>query len=185
MSQCQCNIDDAIEAARNKNQSKQIDIQLLYLDLDVCEPCQATESNLELALDEVSQLLEKSGHHIKLEKIHIDSEQSAIQNRFLSSPTIRVNGQDIQLDYREDHCSTCSSLTNESSIDCRTWVYQGQEYHAPPREMIIESVLRSVYSDTGHASDEENSYLLPENLKNFFANKKEISSSCCAAGTSC
>ncbi len=143
MSHCGCNVVEAIETAKNKSQLKNINIQLLYLDLDVCEPCQATDSNLTIALDDVSELLEKTGYRINLEKIHIDTEQSAIQYQFLSSPTIRVNGHDIQLDYKEDHCSTCSSLTNESSIDCRTWVYEGKEYHAPPKEMIIDSVKSS------------------------------------------
>ncbi|HFD31892.1 MAG TPA: DUF2703 domain-containing protein [Gammaproteobacteria bacterium] len=185
MSNCGCNIDAVIDAAKKKNESRVVNIQLLYLDLEVCEPCQETDNSLDTALAEVSELLEKSGHAINLEKIHIDSEEKAIIHKFLSSPTIRINGQDIQLNYKEDHCSTCSSLTEEASVDCRTWVYDGEEYQAPPKQMIIDSILKYVYSNEKQDLTKHSSYQLPDNLKVFFESQTNDKSSCCSNNSEC
>jgi len=30
-------------------------------------------------------------------------------------------------------------------VDCREWVYQGKEYTASPKAMIIDAIFREVY----------------------------------------
>jgi len=71
-------------------------IDFLYLDLSVCTRCQGTDQSLEDALAEVSGLLGAAGAEVIVNKINVTSEELAIQHRFVSSPTIRVNGRDIQ-----------------------------------------------------------------------------------------
>ena len=56
-------------------------------------------------------------------------------------------------------------------VDCRVWVYKGKEYNAPPKAMIIDSILREVYSDKKaqlNDKDDREPYQLPENLQQFF-----------------
>jgi len=147
--------------------SNQLIIDFLYLDLSVCSRCQSTDTSLDEALSEVSHVLKSTGIDVVIHKIQISSEALAIQHRFMSSPTIRLNGEDIQLESRESLCESCGDLCGDE-VDCRVWVYKGTEYNAPPKAMIIEAILHKVY---GHPSSKvkETPYVLPQNLKKFFA----------------
>ena len=41
----------------NQESKKEVKIEFLYLDLSVCERCQGTESNLDEAIQDISQVL--------------------------------------------------------------------------------------------------------------------------------
>jgi hypothetical protein len=125
---------------------KKIIIDFMYLDLSVCTRCQGTEDSLEEAIEDVAKVLELAGAEVVVNKVHIDSKEKAIQYRFESSPTIRINGKDMQLEMRESLCESCGDLCGDE-VDCRVWVYKGKEYKVPPKAMIIDSILREVYSD--------------------------------------
>lgn len=150
---------------------RKLEIELLYLDLDVCERCQGTEKSLEEALAEVSRVLEATGVEVEVKKIHVQSEEQARQLGFVSSPTIRINGRDIQLEVRESLCESCGDLCGEN-VNCRVWVYQGREYTVPPKGMIIEAILRAVYGRPAEAGQEQPREL-PENLRRFFAGRQK------------
>jgi len=143
----------------------------MYLDLNVCERCQDTESVLSEAIQEVSRVLETTGVEVGLNKIHVTSEEQASTLGFLVSPTIRVNGRDIQMNFRESLCDTCGTLCDcEGGVSCREWEYQGQWYNAPPKGLIVESILREVYGGVGAERVEpEKSEQTPENLRRFFS----------------
>jgi hypothetical protein len=149
-----------------------MDIEFLFLDLEVCEPCRGTDSSLEEALVEVSHVLEATGIEVNVRKIHVQSAEQALELGFVSSPTIRVNGRDIQLEVKESLCPSCGDLCG-GDVDCRVWVYRGKEYSVPPKGLIIEAILREVYSkQSDTAAKPAPLSELPENLKNFFAAKK-------------
>jgi len=107
-------------------------IDFLYLDLSVCTRCQGTDTSLDEALAEVSRVLEATGTEVIVNKINVNTEELAIKHRFLSSPTIRVNGHDIQMEVKESLCESCGDLCGDE-VDCRVWVYQGKEYTVPPK----------------------------------------------------
>ena len=94
---------------------KEVIIDFLYLDLSVCERCQGAESSLEEALREVAKVLEATGTEVKVNKININTKELAEEYKFLSSPTIRVNGRDIQMEFKE-------SLSNLAGIYVETWL---------------------------------------------------------------
>lgn len=146
---------------------KQIIIDFLFLDVSVCTRCQGADTSLEEALSEVSKVLEATGVEVLVNKINVVSEELAKQHQFISSPTIRLNGRDIQMDVKESLCDSCGDLCGDD-VDCRVWVYQGNEYSIPPKAMIIEALLKEVY---GGSNDEqkEPDYSLPDNLKKFYA----------------
>ncbi|WP_211315253.1 DUF2703 domain-containing protein [Photobacterium lipolyticum] len=147
-----------------------LDIDFMYLDLSICTRCQGTESSLDEAITEVSKILEATGTQVNVQKIHVKSEVQAAELGFVVSPTIRVNGQDIQMNFRESRCESCGTLCDcEGEVSCREWEYQGQWYVVPPKGLIIEAILMEVY---GGAKEEREvahrTERVPDNLKRFF-----------------
>src|SRR5262245_18752245 len=146
----------------------------MFVDLQACTRCRGTDANLATALDTVRSVLEAAGVEILVKKTLLDSEQKAMELGFVSSPTIRVNGRDIALQLRESNCASCGEVCGfEGKIDCRVWVYQGQEYAVAPVPMIVDAILSAVYG--GHkakpSTAPKESKAVPENLKRFFAGK--------------
>jgi len=153
-------------AAAGATKKKPLVIDYLYLDLSVCDRCRGAEDSLEQALREVAQVLEATGTSVTVNKIQVDTRYQAIAHKFLCSPTIRINGRDIQLAYKESLCESCGDLCGDR-VDCRVWTYQGKEYTVPPAAMIIEAILKAVYG--GLSEDiEETEYEVPDNLAYFY-----------------
>lgn len=165
---CSCGSGCCDDTNDNKVTKRQIDIDFLYLDLSVCTRCQGTDTSLDDALADVSKVLKATGVEVLVNKVNILSEEQAIEYRFVSSPTIRVNGRDIQMDVKENLCESCGDLCGDT-VDCRLWIYNGEEYTVPPKAMIVEAILKEVYGNTNHAVNQDiGIFDLPDNLKNFF-----------------
>lgn len=172
------------EGGQEETENTKLDIEFMYLDLSVCTWCQSTESNLEEAISEVAQVLKATGVEVNLRKIHIQSEEQAKELGFISSPTIRINGQDIQLDVKEALCDSCGDLCGDT-VDCRIWTYRGKEYTAPPKGMIIDAVLGAIYGGTKESIEAPvKAGEVPDNLRKFFAAKRRKQEneiiSCCS-----
>lgn len=135
------------------------------------------------AVNEIEPVLKAAGYAIALNKIEIKNEQQAAQHKFLSSPTIRVNGRDICLEVRENNCGCCSDISGDTT-DCRVFVYDGIEYEVPPKAMLINAILKAVYAQSPDLAITE-PYSLPKNLKRFFAGKNTKSTNCCGGGDCC
>lgn len=146
---------------------KQLAIDFLYLDLSVCERCQGAETNLDKAIDEVTRVLKSAGYEVIVNKVNIITKELAFKYEFVSSPTIRLNGKDIALEFKESLCQDCGDLCGDS-VDCRVWVYEGVEYNEPPKEMIVNAILKEVFGGGHPDSAKKEEYALPENLKVFF-----------------
>jgi hypothetical protein len=148
-------------------ETKVLTLDFLYLDLSVCERCQGSNQNLLDAIQLLKPILIKLGYQIKLNQINVNSEDLAIKHQFKSSPTIRINGQDIELSVKEDNCKSCGDLCNDT-VDCRVFSYNGKDYHEPPVEMIIDKILNTIYNPT--AIKKSDSYVVPDNLVKFYRN---------------
>ena len=161
---------------------KTLIIDFLYLDLTVCDRCQGTEANLTAAIDQVSDQLMTAGVSFKFNKVNVVNEQQAKNLRFASSPTIRINGRDIQQVMKETYCDACGELCGDS-IECRVWLYGGKEYTVPPQDMIIEAIMRAAESGTEQRTATYGSeFVVPENLERFFdglRRQEHIKCSCC------
>lgn len=169
---CSCG-SDCCGTEQNKNK---LFIDFLYLDLSVCGRCQGAESNLDEAIGQVSGVLKSAGFEVVVNKININSKELAIKHEFLSSPTIRINGNDIELEIKESSCKECGDLCGDN-VDCRVWVYEGIEYNEPPKIMIVNAILKAVYSGRKINTVKKEDYVLPNNLQVFFDglnNKKEM-----------
>ncbi|NYE58413.1 DUF2703 domain-containing protein [Carboxydothermus ferrireducens] len=176
-----CCGDNSSTVKSNKNSTRLV-IDFLYLDLNVCERCQETDNTLESAIDDVKHVLEMAGIEVVVNKINVINEELAKKYRFVSSPTIRINGKDIQLEVKENSCQSCGDLCGDE-INCRVFVYKGQEYTSPPKEMIIEAILREVFGGNEKENQiedkPEEEYVLPENLKRFYEGLKIKSKNYC------
>lgn len=167
---CSCSDGCCTSSDSSDINKRELVIDFLYLDVTVCERCQGTDNSLDEAVSEVYKVLEATGIDVKVNKINVLSEELAIKYKFLTSPTIRINGKDIQMDYKESLCESCGDLCGDE-VDCRVWLYQGKEYTKPPKAMIIEAILKEVYG--GNTKEQEQKvYQVPENLKRFYQSMK-------------
>ncbi len=164
-------------------EGKVIKIDFLYLDLKTCDRCMGTDDALLGAINDVEQVLKLAGYSVELNKVEITDEVLAQQHQFVSSPTIRVNGQDISLDVKENNCGACSDISSQS-VDCRLFVYEGKEYEVPPKAMIINAILRAVYGQE-KAPKANEPYTMPKNIKKFLDGKKMKNTSCSCGGGCC
>ncbi len=167
---CGCGCSDS--GCCSPPQTKKLIIDFLYLNLNICERCQGTEKNLDEAVDEVSAVLTAAGYDLIVNKVNITSKELADQYEFLSSPTIRVNGNDIALEVKESLCEDCGDLCGDD-VDCRVWTYDGIDYNEPPKALIINAILKEIYGNDNKQKKKGN-YQLPENLAKFFDGKKQL-----------
>lgn len=156
------------------NNKNTVTIEYLYLDLNVCDRCIGTYKVLRDVVKVMVPTLNLAGYKVILRKREMSTPELATKYRFLSSPTIRVNGVDIcetgeYHSIEENNCSCCGDIAG-TSIDCRVFRYGDKTYEIPPKEMIAYSVLKTLFSDKKHVSSSK--YVMPENLKVFYKNKK-------------
>jgi glutaredoxin len=171
---CCCRSGCCGEPAVVESAKREIVIDFLYLDLEVCTWCKGTNNSLDGALAQVTGVLEAGGVVVTVNRIHVDSEEKALQQRFSSSPTIRVNGRDIQMEGKESKCESCGDLCGDD-VDCRIWLFQGKEYTSPPPAMIVDAILREVYGQPTTAATVSEAFVLPDNLRKFFRGKYKVS----------
>jgi O-phosphoseryl-tRNA(Cys) synthetase len=127
-----------------------------------------TDLILYESLLDITKLLDAAGVELIINKINVNSEALAIKYKFVSSPTIRINGRDIQMEVKENSCKSCGDLCGDD-VNCRVFIYQGNEYEIPPKAMVIEGILKEVYGVNQQKNEElELDYILPENLKKFY-----------------
>jgi hypothetical protein len=110
-------------------------------------------------------LLEAMGIRLVVSRTRIDSLERARRHRFISSPTVRVNGIDVMQDITENPCSQCGSLCGDS-VTCRTFSYQGKTTSDMPLGLILEAVLRACLLPVQAPTNLP--YTVPENLIRFF-----------------
>ena len=168
----------------NSAPTRSINIELLALDLNTCTRCVGSQANLEHALATTQHVLQMTGYEVQVRTIVIESEEQARQYNFVTSPTIRMNGHDIALETVESRCDSCTDLCGcEEGTTCRVWQYQGQEYTEAPVGMIVDALLREVYSGTQPLAVPPPVRDVPENLTRFFSGKAAKAapvSSCCS-----
>ena len=121
-------------------------IELLYI-LD-CPWCVKTKELIRKSLKELKV-------NADIEEILIDSEEKAKRYNFVGSPTVRINGKDIQEEVNKERCLPCEELSEhikkatefvkkECIYGCRIYFYKGKQYPYPPKEMIKEAIKRAI-----------------------------------------
>ena len=160
---------------------KEVKIEYLYLDLDTCDRCVGTDIVLEEVIDALKPAFDIAGYEISYNKIEILTKELAVKHRFVSSPTIRVNGIDICEEVKESDCGCCGEISG-TQVDCRVFEYEGKLYEVPPKAMLAEAIMR--YAFAMKTIENAPYYELPENLRIFFEGKSE-KQSCCSSKCCC
>ncbi|MEE9406287.1 MAG: DUF2703 domain-containing protein [Candidatus Aenigmarchaeota archaeon] len=136
--------------------NKKLEIDFLYLDLTTCERCKASDKVLDEALDELRAEL-RTVKELRVNKIRITSDKEAKRYDFVRSPTIRVNGVDIEeiltgnLEIKDNYCESCEGVCGKSCQEtsgcgtrCRIVEYKGKTYEAVPKEMIKDAIRKAL-----------------------------------------
>jgi hypothetical protein len=152
--------------------TRNLQIEFLFLDLDTCTRCRATDATLLEAIERTRPALDAVGASVSVTKTLVASETQARVLGFVSSPTIRINGVDIAGELVESACASCSeSCACNGGVDRRDWVWQDQRSHEPPLGLIVEAIMRHA-GGTGPAratSSPAGSGSPPANLRKYFA----------------
>lgn len=158
---------------------KNVLVEYLYLDLETCDRCMGTAAVLDEVMVALSPALALAGYSVEYKKVEMATAEIAAQYRFLSSPTIRVNGQDICESVAESDCGCCGKISG-TATDCRVFEYEGKSYEVPPKAMLAASILKAVFC--GKSGCACGSYQLPDNLQRFFHGKAAKTSQCFCGG---
>jgi len=156
---------------------KTVLVEYLYLDLQVCNRCIGTEQVLEEVLTGLSPALHLAGYTLDYRKIKMETPELARQYQFESSPTVRVNGRDVCFKVQENLCDCCSDISG-SVVNCRVFVYEGQTYEVPPKEMLAEAILKGIFWSPAAGCCTDSEYKLAENLEVFYKGKHKRSGCC-------
>lgn len=159
--------DCCVEEETNKT----VTVEYLYLDLETCDRCVGTDKILEHVLKDLAPVFKQAGYSVTYKKIEIRTAEMAKEFHFLSSPTIRVNGKDICETVLENDCVCCGEIAG-TQVNCRVFEYEGTLYEVPPKEMLVECIMKNAFHPVESYCEAE-AYVLPENLKIFFEGKEE------------
>lgn len=123
-----------------------IKIELLYIMN--CSWCVKTKKLIRESLKELKIRAD-------VKEILIDSNEKARKYNFRGSPTIRINGKDVQEEVNKGKCLPCEEIAEhikettefvkqECSCGCRVYFYKGKQYPYPPKEMIKETIMKFI-----------------------------------------
>ncbi len=110
----------------NNNKFNSVKIEFLYFD-----GCPHQQKAYELLLEVLRE--QKKQQPVQIDRIEIKNDEEAQRHEFLGSPTIRVDGVDIDP----------STGEKETFVKaCRMYVIDGRLSGVPTKEMIREALER-------------------------------------------
>lgn len=84
------------------------------------------------ALEELKKALAESGVHAEVKTVVVNTQEDAEKHRFLGSPTLHVNGKDVD--------PMADKLTRYGLAACRTYWWKSKSYEYPPKEMVSQAL---------------------------------------------
>ena len=163
--------------------TKTVLVEYLYLDLQTGGRCVGTDQALEEVIMVLTPALALAEYSLEYRKLEMTTRELATKHRFLSSPTIRVNGRDICASVAENDCGCCGEISG-TQVDCRVFEYDGEAYEVPPKAMLAVSILAAVFGN--HiVAEQTDDYTLPENLRSFYDGKQSKAGCGCSGGNCC
>ena len=109
---------------RQEAEGRKVRVEVLYV-----ADCPFHPAAVKLVRDVLAQ----EGVAAEVHEVLVSDEQMAGKLRFLGSPTIRINGQDVAGDHK----------TERFALSCR--LYPGsKQVGVPPTELVRNAVLRAL-----------------------------------------
>ena len=164
-------------------------LEFLFLDETVCKPCGSTGRALDEAVAIVAEPLAAMGKALEVQRVHVANRQDAIAHELVASPTIRLNGSDIDPAVTQGACGSCGDIAGgATTVNCRTWQWRGETHSAAPTGMIVHAILAkatktvqasSCCVETEAEKEARGRYTLPQNLDRFFQARDAGEKRCC------
>ena len=86
--------------------------------------------NCEAAVSLVHEVLDELGIEIAVDHVQVHSESEAVENHFFGSPSVQIDGKDIEAERRND----------VPLFGCRLYMHEGRRTGLPPKEMIVKAI---------------------------------------------
>ena len=86
------------------------------------------------AIDELAAALDEARLPVRFALCRIDGKTDAKKRKFSGSPTIQLDGEDIDLEAR--------AVKNFAVAACRPYQWEGKSYDWPPKAMIVAALLK-------------------------------------------
>ena len=83
-------------------------------------------------LNTINEVMEELNISLTVKKTKITTDEEAKRHKFPGSPTVRINGVDIDPAAKE----------TAGYIGCRIYMYEGRTYEYPPKQMIKTAIKR-------------------------------------------
>ncbi len=129
----------AVDAADNR---AVLEIDYLYLDLAQCTRCQRTREVLHRAVEACRPALDALGLSAVVRETHVTSREMAQAHAFRVSPTILIDGRDVQPEASHDLCAECGDLCQcADGVECRVWVWNGERQLWPHAAFLIDAIV--------------------------------------------
>ena len=97
-------------------------IELLYT-----ETCPHYKESLKI----LNKILNELSVEENIEMINIRNQKDADDNNFSGSPTVRINGNDVDPQFKN---------SGDYGFRCRVYFYSGTLYPHPPEEMVRNAI---------------------------------------------
>jgi hypothetical protein len=126
-----------------------VTVDLLFLDRTECDRCAGAAQALDAAVDRVAALLADLGVDLRYRQVHVESARDARRVGLSLSPTVRVDGRDLQPAAHSGICEDCTGLGEGESVPCRRWFHDGAFHTTPPVPLLVRGILRGAVGEAG------------------------------------
>jgi hypothetical protein len=92
-------------------------------------------------MSELEAALEEAELPVRFEVILVNTEALAEQYRFIGSPTIRINDEDVDSD--------AAGVENYGLGSCRPYFWRDKFYDYPPRDMVLAAIKKHLIAGNG------------------------------------
>jgi hypothetical protein len=78
----------------------------------------------------VQQVVEELGLEVVIDQVQVRDQSEAAAQGFLGSPSVQIDGKDIEPARRQD----------VPNFACRLYNYEGRRTGVPPKDMIVRAI---------------------------------------------
>lgn len=156
-------------------------VDLLYLDDRTCERCHDTSAALDAAVERVEPLLSAYDAAVEVRDVHVSDEAAAEATHLPASPTVRIDGRDVQPDYAVGSCEDCADLSECDDVDCRVWTWRGREHDVPPVDLLVRALVGALHRRAGDDADPGPAYGVSPAVRELYGESRDESEEdgCC------
>lgn len=86
------------------------------------------------AMEELEAALDETGLPVIFTMIRVDKQSDAKKYKFSGSPSLHIDGEDID--------PKANEIKNFSVVSCRPYLWDGKGYDWPPKAMIIDALKK-------------------------------------------